>query len=57
MSSLFLALIAALILNIIVVVVAWKWPTRARYFALAELIVLVYLIYLLYGALFGLVSM
>ncbi len=53
MISLFVALIVALILNVVVVVVAWKWPTRARYFALAELLVLVYLGVVLYLALFG----
>ncbi len=53
MSTLFIALIAAVILNVVVVVVAWKWPMRARYFALAELLVLVYIGVILYQALFG----
>ncbi len=52
MSMLFIALIAAVVLNVIVVVVAWKWPVRARYFALAELIVLLYIMGVLYLAFF-----
>ncbi len=53
MSSIFIALIAAVILNIIVVVVAWKWPMRARYFALAELVVLLYFVYTLLRGIAG----
>ncbi len=52
MPNLFIILIVATILNVIVVVVAWKWPVRARYFALAELIVLLYIMGVLYLAFF-----
>ena len=45
MNPVFIALIVAVILNVVVVVVAWIWPRRARYFALAELLVLAYVIY------------
>ncbi len=50
MSMLFIAFILAVILNVVVVVVAWKWPMRARYFALAELAALLYFVYMLFDA-------